>query len=146
MYVYSPIAFDERVNFGFNASGHCLVRVRMLHYLRVRLVYNHYAIAYAHAYNGVYTHAQGSDQARWNKKIYSLVESNCTIVSRLSAYSRSLSCLDRPTDCLVLILRLSSKMHGKSLQFDDYNHICKGFMTTDDVTEFPFKSLKFMDF
>ena len=34
-YYYSLIAFDERVTFGFNASGHCFVRVRMLHYLRV---------------------------------------------------------------------------------------------------------------
>ena len=37
---YSLIAFDERVTFwlqAFNASGHCLVHVRMLYYLRVGL-------------------------------------------------------------------------------------------------------------
>ena len=28
--MYSLIAFDERVTFGFNAHVHCLVRVRML--------------------------------------------------------------------------------------------------------------------
>ena len=32
---YSLIAFDERVTFCFNTSGHYLVRVHMLHYLRV---------------------------------------------------------------------------------------------------------------
>ena len=32
---YSLIAFDERVTFGFNMSVHCLVRVHILHYLRV---------------------------------------------------------------------------------------------------------------
>ena len=33
--VYTLIAFDERVTFGFNAPGHCPVRVHMLLYLRV---------------------------------------------------------------------------------------------------------------
>ena len=32
---YTSIAFDERVTFGFNVSGHYLVRVRILHYLHV---------------------------------------------------------------------------------------------------------------
>ena len=61
--IYSLIAFNERVTFGFNAPGHCLVR--MLHYLRLRLVYNHYAIA--HAYNAANTHAQGSNRGRCQK-------------------------------------------------------------------------------
>ena len=34
---YSLIAFAERVTFWLIASGHCLVRVRMLHYLHVGL-------------------------------------------------------------------------------------------------------------
>ena len=53
-------AFDERVNFWLQRSAHCLVRVSMLHNLRVRLACNHYAIA--HAYNAAYANAQGSDQ------------------------------------------------------------------------------------
>ena len=35
---YSPIAFDERVTFGFSVSGYSLVPVRLLYYLRVRLM------------------------------------------------------------------------------------------------------------
>ena len=39
----------------------------MLHFLRVRLAYNHYAIA--HAWNAANTHAQGSGWARWSQKL-----------------------------------------------------------------------------
>ena len=60
--IYSPIAFGERVTIGFNASSYCLVSVRLLHYFRVRLAYDHYAIA--QAYNAANAHAQGSDLAR----------------------------------------------------------------------------------
>ena len=49
----------------------------MLHYLHVRLTYNHYVIA--RAYNAAYAHTQGIDQACWNQKNYSLVEGNRTI-------------------------------------------------------------------
>ena len=59
---YSPITFDERVTFGFNAFGHCLVRVRLLLHFRVRLAHNYYAIT--RAYNALNAHTQGSDQAR----------------------------------------------------------------------------------
>ena len=56
---------DERATFGFNTSGHCLVGVLMVHYLRMRLVYkmyNYYAIP--HAYNTANTNTQGSDWFR----------------------------------------------------------------------------------
>ena len=59
---YSLIAFDKRVTFGFNASGHCLVHMHLWHYFHMRHAYNHYAIA--HAYNAANKHMQGSDQAR----------------------------------------------------------------------------------
>ena len=41
---FSLITFDERITFDFNASGHCLVRVSMLHYLRIGL---HFTITHA---------------------------------------------------------------------------------------------------
>ena len=34
---YTPIVFDDRVTFGFNAPGHCLVRECLLHCMSVRL-------------------------------------------------------------------------------------------------------------
>ena len=62
-YLYSLIAFNERVTFGFNVSG---VHVRMLHYLHVNLMYNQYAMA--HAYNAANTHTKGSDQVHVETK------------------------------------------------------------------------------
>ena len=52
---YTPIAFDERVTFGFNAPGHCLVSVRLLHCMRVRLR-NGYTRAYAQIMQHTHTH------------------------------------------------------------------------------------------
>ena len=51
LYIYTPIAFDERVN----ASGHCLLRVRLLHCMRVRLR-NGYTQAYALIMQHTHTH------------------------------------------------------------------------------------------
>ena len=52
---HTPIAFDERVNFGFNMPGHCLVCVRLLHCMRVRLC-NGYTRAYSQIMQHTHTH------------------------------------------------------------------------------------------
>ena len=52
---YTPIAFDERVTFGFNAPGHCLVRACLLHCMRVRLR-NGYTQDYPQIMQHTHTH------------------------------------------------------------------------------------------
>ena len=63
---YSPIVFDERVSFGFNASSHCLAHLFVALFV-CRLTYNQYAIT--HAYNAANTHTKGSDRVRWSQKM-----------------------------------------------------------------------------
>ena len=73
-------------------SSHCLVHVHILQYLHVRLMYNYYALT--HAYNAAKTHAQGSDQACWSPKNYSLAKGNWTIYIRLWLDKRSFNLLN----------------------------------------------------
>ena len=57
----------------------------MMHYLRLRLAYNHYAIT--HANNAANTHAQDSDrQVGSSQKSNSLVKGNQTIITLIAAY------------------------------------------------------------
>ena len=66
---YSPIAFDERVTFGFKTPCHCLVHVRVMHCICMRLR-NDYARA-SHENNAANAHAQGSDLTCWGHKLLS---------------------------------------------------------------------------
>ena len=52
---YTPIAFNEKVSFWLQSPGHCLVRVRLLHCMRVRLR-NGYMQAYAQIMYHTRTH------------------------------------------------------------------------------------------
>ena len=73
---YSLIAFDERVTFGFNASGHCLVRVRMLHYLHIGL---RITITQSHKHTIQQTHTHKAVTRCVEAINYSLVEGNRSI-------------------------------------------------------------------
>ena len=66
--LYTPIAFDERVTFGFNAPGHCLVRVRLLHCMRVQLR-NGITQAYAQIMQHTHTHTHKAVTGRIEAKM-----------------------------------------------------------------------------
>ena len=66
--LYSDFLWRESNFLVFNASGYCLVRVRMLYSLRVGL---RITITQSHAYNAAKAHAQGSDRACEAKKFLS---------------------------------------------------------------------------
>ena len=65
---YSLIAFNKRV-FGFNASGHCLVHVRMLHYLHVG---SRITITQSHAHTMQQTHTHKTVTGRVEAKTVTL--------------------------------------------------------------------------
>ena len=75
----SLIVFDERVTFGFNASGHCLVRVRTLHYLRVG---SRITFTQSHTQKMQQTRSHKAVTGRVEAKFYSLVEGNRSLVYR----------------------------------------------------------------
>ena len=66
--VYSPIAFNERVTFCLQPPGHCLVRVHLLHCMRVRLR-NGYTWAYAQIMQHTYTHKAVTQRVEAKKLI-----------------------------------------------------------------------------
>ena len=74
--IKSLIAFDERELFGFCASGHCLVRVRMLHYLHVD---SRTTITQSHTHTMQQTHTHKTVTGHVKPKSYSLVEGNRSI-------------------------------------------------------------------
>ena len=87
--VYTLIAFDEKL-FGFNSLGHCLVRVRMLHHLRVgpRIpLHNRTCTHDAMQQTHMYTHKAVT--GRLKPKSYSLVEGNRSIDWGLSLFITS---------------------------------------------------------
>ena len=53
--INTPIAFDERVTFWLHPPSHCLVHVRLLHFMRVRLR-NGYTRTYAQIMQRTHTH------------------------------------------------------------------------------------------
>ena len=77
--IYIGIVFDERVTFFFcfNASGHCLVRVRMFHSLCVGPCVT---IMQSHKHIMQEMHTHKAVTRRVEAKSYSLVEDNQSIV------------------------------------------------------------------
>ena len=68
---YTPIAFNEKVTFWLQPPGHCLVRVRLLHRMRVHA----WLYASLRTNNAPYAHSQGSDPTSWSQKVTLLSES-----------------------------------------------------------------------
>ena len=83
IFSYTPIAFNERVTFWLQPPSHCLVSVRLLHCMRVRL-HNGYTRAYAQIMQHTHTHKVVADELK--PKSYSLVEGNQTRGCHLSHY------------------------------------------------------------
>ena len=80
---YSLIAFAERVTFWLQRAWPLPCVCAYVAFLRMRLEYNHYAIAHAH--NAANAHAQGSNHARCSQKSCSLVEGSQTLVTQIWA-------------------------------------------------------------
>ena len=81
------ITFDERVTFGLNAPGHCLVRVRLLHCMRVQLRYG-YTRAYAQIMQHTHTHKAVTGRVEVKKLLsrrrqlnYRHLVGNCTVTT-----------------------------------------------------------------
>ena len=77
---YTPIAFDERVTFGFNAPDHCLVHVRLQHCMRVRL-HNGYTQAYAQIMQHTHMHKAVTGRVEAKKLLSRRKQSNYSLIA-----------------------------------------------------------------